>query len=369
MIVRDGKNTLHSQIRTKLISLLESFNDGDRLPTEMEFAEKYGVSRLTVHKVMNELSRDGYVVRRAGRGTFARHGDRRVHTDDFNATNGSVFIAYPDWFSYDFWTKIRRVRQLAMTNSMALVDYMITQETMFASLSRLVEKQKDLRGLLVIPPGGNLPGEALELFESFGVPVVILGSMIEVPKRFKNVYTVCQDHGNIGYSDIQILCDRGHEQIAYIASEPWGASWSQEVQGMKNALADRNLPMSSLRLPSRLTKPWENSTHMSYEMTRNLLTEPLPTAIIFESLPSALGGIKALREHPGITLEDITLVVNAPWRGLEEYLWPLPILIYCDPARVADEAFQIINSPKRPAHRQILVKDLTVNDLRITAAG
>ncbi len=44
---------------------------GDRMPTESELQEEYGVSRITVKKAMNMLCEEGLVERFPGRGTFA----------------------------------------------------------------------------------------------------------------------------------------------------------------------------------------------------------------------------------------------------------------------------------------------------------
>ncbi len=43
---------------------------GDQLPTEPVLCEEYGVSRMTVRRAVEELIRDGLLVREQGRGTF-----------------------------------------------------------------------------------------------------------------------------------------------------------------------------------------------------------------------------------------------------------------------------------------------------------
>lgn len=48
---------------------------GAQLPTEKEIAEDFSVSRSTVQAVMSRLANEGYVNRKAGRGTFASRFD------------------------------------------------------------------------------------------------------------------------------------------------------------------------------------------------------------------------------------------------------------------------------------------------------
>ncbi len=46
------------------------WSEGHRLPSESEFSVQFGLSRLTVHRAIRELSQEGVVVRTAGVGTF-----------------------------------------------------------------------------------------------------------------------------------------------------------------------------------------------------------------------------------------------------------------------------------------------------------
>lgn len=41
-----------------------------RLPTEDQFSEKYGVSRITIRRAINELCSQGIIVKKQGKGTF-----------------------------------------------------------------------------------------------------------------------------------------------------------------------------------------------------------------------------------------------------------------------------------------------------------
>jgi GntR family transcriptional regulator, histidine utilization repressor len=49
---------------------------GERIPSEHELKAQFGVSRMTVHRAIRELTEEGYVSRTVGAGTFVA--DRRV---------------------------------------------------------------------------------------------------------------------------------------------------------------------------------------------------------------------------------------------------------------------------------------------------
>lgn len=60
-----------------------SYKPGEQIPTEPELGRVFGVSRITVRKAIDDLVREGWLVRRQGRGTFARFpgGSRPVTLD------------------------------------------------------------------------------------------------------------------------------------------------------------------------------------------------------------------------------------------------------------------------------------------------
>lgn len=72
-IYRKVYNDLLEQIHGGAIRL------GERLPTEMELQEHYGVSRDTVRKALAQLETDGYIIRRAAIGTFVRERKADYH--------------------------------------------------------------------------------------------------------------------------------------------------------------------------------------------------------------------------------------------------------------------------------------------------
>jgi GntR family transcriptional regulator, N-acetylglucosamine utilization regulator len=67
-----GPVPLHHQVYVDLRAALESgeFRIGERLPPERELARMYGCSLITIRRALDELSREGRLQRRQGRGTF-----------------------------------------------------------------------------------------------------------------------------------------------------------------------------------------------------------------------------------------------------------------------------------------------------------
>jgi GntR family transcriptional regulator len=62
--------TKQRETRESVIELIEGLGVGDAIPSERQLGIDLGVSRLTVRAALDELVREGYLVRRRGAGTF-----------------------------------------------------------------------------------------------------------------------------------------------------------------------------------------------------------------------------------------------------------------------------------------------------------
>jgi len=60
------------------------FRPGDRLPSEAQLCERYGVSPMTVRRVINILADQGVVITEQGRGTFVKPLELGTATFDLN---------------------------------------------------------------------------------------------------------------------------------------------------------------------------------------------------------------------------------------------------------------------------------------------
>jgi GntR family transcriptional regulator len=58
------------ETRERVLELIESLGVGDAIPSERQLGIDLSVSRLTVRAALDELVREGYLVRRRGAGTF-----------------------------------------------------------------------------------------------------------------------------------------------------------------------------------------------------------------------------------------------------------------------------------------------------------
>lgn len=64
--------TLYHQLKQILLGkiLSKEWHAGDKIPNEFELCKQYKVSRITVRQALAGLEREGYLIRRQGKGTF-----------------------------------------------------------------------------------------------------------------------------------------------------------------------------------------------------------------------------------------------------------------------------------------------------------
>ncbi len=63
---------LYQQIKDHIVRRIQdgSWRAGDRLPSESELVQQFGMSRMTVNRALRELVEQGRIVRVAGVGSF-----------------------------------------------------------------------------------------------------------------------------------------------------------------------------------------------------------------------------------------------------------------------------------------------------------
>lgn len=89
---------LYQQIYDEIKDAIEKgdYSPKERIPSELELADKFEVSRITVRRAVEELCSDGYLIKQQGRGTFVStpHFNRRLLAEvlqsftDLCAANG-----------------------------------------------------------------------------------------------------------------------------------------------------------------------------------------------------------------------------------------------------------------------------------------
>ncbi len=351
---RSSEEPLREQLRHQLLGMMATLGVGQRLPTEQAIMRETGVSRMTVHRVLSELQHDGYVERRPGYGTYVLAHDKRVFREHRSGNAGDIIMAYPDWFSYNIWEKVQAAERLALGHGYRVVHFHIRPDTTYESLKTLLDNGRNVRGIILIPPGAVLNEAAVRCLDNLPVPVAVL-----VPCAHAALATrigfITQDYEQLGYDSVRHFLQRGHTAIGHIANEPAHEGSRLFALGMKRALYNAGLKLRDLyRHPQRIAA-WQDSEEAGYRFTRMLLEKRKPTALIYDSFPGAFAGLRALREM-GVDVPDtISLLANEHYGLFTQYTWPALTTLATDARDLLDRAFDWLALPEHQRPRNVRV--------------
>lgn len=180
------------------------YQHGDRLPSELELAEKYKVSRITSKRALNELEKDGWIRRIQGKGSFVK----TKKEQDLSNLNILYVMPFPDEPNYGNYTsgllKVfnKNGMHLHIRNSLDLNhDFMSTIHTLYS-------------GVIYYPQNSE---EALELSSHLiyqNIPCVLLDKDISgVPYP-----SVTSDNFQGSYEASKHLFEQGVKKPLFLSS-------------------------------------------------------------------------------------------------------------------------------------------------------
>lgn len=182
----DNGVLLHIQLADLLRNVITrySLSEGDPLPTEKYFCERFGVSRSTVRKAMDALMDEGLVARVQGKGTFVAKGklSRKIEriysfSNEIRASGlapsskvVSITLDYQDEFLRNILTvkeneKIYCINRLRLAdNEPLLVEYTYVP---FSFIGVLSSKALETGSLYqILKDAGIVPYQAVESYEA-----------------------------------------------------------------------------------------------------------------------------------------------------------------------------------------------------------
>lgn len=356
MLKHSDTGTICSELKSRIIAEIGRGAINDRLMPERKMAEAYNISRQTVSKVMMELEKEGYVSRRVGRGTFIAPHDKRVIQDAAikPRTCGDVIIAYHDYFSYYIWESVHHAELLALKNNINLVNVKLQQESTLQSVVRIVENTSNPLGIILMTHGDNIPTQIMRQLDAYNIPVVFSGD--HAPSgAYANVYSVTRDHYKSGYLKMDYLIRKGHTRIGLINNEPYSIPGSEHIKGIKQALYDNGMRWKDIIQTERRAQLWDDATDAGYALTKDILAENDLSALLYETIGGAFGGLRALAEAGKRCPEDISIVTALSLMNLERMMIPALSSVNINAQDVIKTTFDVILSPEGRLTRKHIV--------------
>lgn len=194
-----------------------SLQVGDRLGSETEIAEEFGVSRPTAHRAIHELQRQGFVTRQRRWGTVVSHQSARQ-----SGRVAFIFDRFAPEVDFPRSDLIRGAHEgLGDEFGMMLYD---SRDDVEREAHLLKKLSKECDGIVCTPISSPRNTGLMQKMVAEGYPLVLLD---RVPVGL-NVDAVVSDNRMAMNKALATLSERGHRRIAFFAFDKPEFSTIQE---------------------------------------------------------------------------------------------------------------------------------------------
>jgi DNA-binding LacI/PurR family transcriptional regulator len=226
------------------------YRDGARLPSEAELVRRFGVSRMTVVKAMQQLQQEGLLVRRTGSGTYLSGG---------GATQNLVFgLIIPELGETEIFEPICK----GMAQSPDIQGHSLSwghSLTGSANREEVAERlcqqyiDQKVSGVFFAPlefsqRRDQINRRILKSLNGARIPVVLLDRCeLQYPER-SEYDVVGLDNRRAGYVMTDHLLQQGATRIAFMAREGSAETVDDRLAGYRDALFAQDPTLSSYRM-------------------------------------------------------------------------------------------------------------------------
>lgn len=245
------ESPLYEQLHTFVLEEIRSerLKPGDRVPSEKELADQFGVSRITSKKALEILAQERTIERVRGKGSYVAQNAREIvsqlderpqsqQTVNDRAHPLTVGVIIPD-FNDAFGSTLVHAIEAECSSADCLMLLRLTYGRQAAEEEAIRSfVQHGVDGLIVMPVHGEMYNAELLRLVLDNFPLVL------VDRRLKGIpaASVSTDNRKAAQELTEFLLVAGHEHIAFISPPQEHTSTIEDrVQGFLSALSGRGL--------------------------------------------------------------------------------------------------------------------------------
>lgn len=313
-IDKDSDIALHLQVRQRIQRQIAEMEIGDKLSPERILSKLYNVDRVTVRRALRDLTKEGFLVRQPGRGTFIRKQFQVSKTED-NKKSKTIALVMPS-IEIISHAKILTGIEKELSRHDCQINYFnsLLDENREKTIIKTL-RDTELDGVIIAPQPLNLQNnEYIDL-------------ILELKEEKQNIVFVDQyvpdlkipvaktDKVHLGYIAAEHLIMLGHKRIFYATTGRFDNAGSDTLRGYQMALQDYDIEFNEKLV---FETPIRNSTEPVREAVKKLLmSDPQAfTAIASPCFSMTYGITQALKEMGRRVPDDIALiggdVINNP---------------------------------------------------------
>lgn len=280
-----------------------TLKEGDRLGSETDIAEEFGVSRPTAHRAIHELQRQGFVTRQRRWGTVVSHQSARQ-----TGRIALIFDRFAPDVDFPRSDLLRGVHEgLGDDFGMMLYDSKDDAEREAHLLKKL---SKECDGIILTPISSPKNTAILQKMVDDGYPIVLLD---RIPANL-TIDAVVSDNRSAMEKALRTLQERGHHHVAFFAFEkPEFSSLQERYDAYKNGTGHDNPGL--VRFFARELELNGNLLHQAvYDAVFTLVNQPEPATAIFSTQDSFAVAIIDVADQLGLRIpEDLEIATFNDW--------------------------------------------------------
>jgi DNA-binding LacI/PurR family transcriptional regulator len=212
-----------------------AFKDGERLPSEKELCARFFVSRITMQKALNLLVEKGFLVRRAGKGSFIKTAPEG-HEIKSKSLIGVMLCNLSVSYGLEL---LKSIEQFAAKSGYNIVfrNTMFKKELEQEILQEL-SCRDDIQGIILQPVHDEFHNPIILDMYLRNYPLVLIDRNLEgVSLPF-----VGTDNFSVTERVMNYLFEAGHKSIAFIASDPQNTTTlSERFDAIYESFSKRNI--------------------------------------------------------------------------------------------------------------------------------
>lgn len=268
--------------------LVGAYPSDSKIPSEIDLAKQYHVSRHTIRKALSNLVSEGFLIKVHGSGNFVSNAYLKDNSNNSNNTIGIIMTYLSD---YIFPSIVRGIEKELHNQNYSLI--IASTQNNVTNEKKILNNmlQHNIAGLIVEPTKSNLMNPNLNYYLDMhreNIPILMLhGSYEEL-----NIPFIGIDDVGAGEIATQHLIDLGHKEIAIIIK-------TDDVQGKKrftgyiNALQREKLTYKSNHL---ILFDTESKDQLSSSIHKMLDNDDAPTAIVCYNDQIAVEVLKEMKQ-------------------------------------------------------------------------
>jgi GntR family transcriptional regulator of arabinose operon len=268
----------YQRIKEALLEEIERghYTPGHLFVTQQDICARFGVSRITADRAINDLVEAGILFRRRGHGTFvAEHATHREISASLRGSEhriGCIMSYIHSGHTLALMHGIER-RCRESNCSVLLFNSEETVETEEDNLLRA--RRAGVDGLIVYPVDGFANTAHFQRIRQEGIPLVM------VDRYYPMIPTdvIVPDNVDAGYQVTRHLIQQGHRRISIVWSEIGCTSVHERLIGYQRALQEAQLPIDTSLSALRPYYSFPESERQALLTEWRAMPDP-PTAII-----------------------------------------------------------------------------------------